>query len=314
MSNLDDFFSKRDKKKKTTKKFTTLDANEFAKQLEATSSRLDDDGDNQNDSERNNNLNSNDNMDEEWRPFESDENRDLTGLKIVQNWKADDRDSNYYGGLDDGDKKPEFKWGSSKPTDETNKTTNEADDEKTSTTAAPAAETTEKPPQEKAEADAETESAEEKKESSDSAPTATTGAYIPPALRRQQQSTAESDAAPKSESSSSSTTATSAAAPSKYIPPHLRKAGDSAQSSSSSSSSSAIPVTSVNYRKPNKAQPNINDTLEFPTLDNFDTSSGKPEAGNEKFEIPKKGGRIEPKSNESSINLDNKFNALSTKN
>ena len=26
--------------------------------------------------------------------------------------KADDRDSNYYGGLDDGDKKPEFKWGS----------------------------------------------------------------------------------------------------------------------------------------------------------------------------------------------------------
>lgn len=69
MSNLDDFFSKRDKKKKTTtKKFTALDANEFAKQLEATSSRLDgEDGEYQNDSDRANNLNSNDNMDEEWR-------------------------------------------------------------------------------------------------------------------------------------------------------------------------------------------------------------------------------------------------------
>ena len=70
MSNLDDLFTKRDKKKKTTtkSKFSTLDANEFAKQLEATSSRADEDGDFQQDgSDRFGNFNSNDNMDEEWK-------------------------------------------------------------------------------------------------------------------------------------------------------------------------------------------------------------------------------------------------------
>ena len=33
---------------------------------------------------------------------------------------------------------------------------------------------------------------------------------------------------------------------------------------------SAIPTTSVNYRRPNKSQPNIMDTMEFPTLDSTD--------------------------------------------
>ena len=43
MADLDDFFKKRDKKKKQThkSKFSTLDTDEFAKQLEATSSVLD---------------------------------------------------------------------------------------------------------------------------------------------------------------------------------------------------------------------------------------------------------------------------------
>ena len=36
--------------------------------------------------------------------------------------------------------------------------------------------------------------------------------------------------------------------------------------------SSGIPTTSVNYRRPNKSQPNIMDTMEFPTLDAVDPS------------------------------------------
>lgn len=67
MANLDDLFSKRDKKKKTTtkSKFSTLDANEFAKQLEVASSRVDDDLDYAQDGSAN--PNSNDNLDEEWK-------------------------------------------------------------------------------------------------------------------------------------------------------------------------------------------------------------------------------------------------------
>jgi hypothetical protein len=72
----------------------------------------------------------------------------------------------------------------------------------------------------------------------------------------------------------SSTTSNTGESTAKYIPPSMRAA---AASGSSGSSSSAIPPTSVNYRRPNKSQPNINDTLEFPTLDsNVAESSGNP--------------------------------------
>ena len=47
-----------------------------------------------------------------------------------------------------------------------------------------------------------------------------------------------------------------------YVPPSMR--GRMAESSSGSSD---IPTSSVNYRRPNKAQPNLNDCLEFPSLD-----------------------------------------------
>ncbi len=76
-----------------------------------------------------------------------------------------------------------------------------------------------------------------------------TGAYIPPSMRTrvQAEQSKPTEAAP-------STT-------SKYVPPSMRN------KTSESSSAYEIPTTSVNYRRPNKSQPNINDCLEFPTLD-----------------------------------------------
>jgi hypothetical protein len=87
MSNLDDFFKKRDKKKKSAKsKFPTLDTDELAKNLEATAIKAEDETDfqdnNNNLTGNTNNLAVNDNLDEEWKPYE-DENKDLSGLKIT---------------------------------------------------------------------------------------------------------------------------------------------------------------------------------------------------------------------------------------
>ena len=116
MASLDDFFKKRDKKKKTTK--TKLDIDEFAKKLEATTitgGDVDevDVQDNNNNSESIVNTNSSsvfasasvvaasagvansnagvinggEHVDEEWKPFDSDENKDYTGLRInINNW------------------------------------------------------------------------------------------------------------------------------------------------------------------------------------------------------------------------------------
>lgn len=88
MSNLDDFFKKRDKKKKSAKsKFPTLDTDELVKNLEATAIKAEDEVDYQDDnnnftSSTNTNVALNDNLDEEWKPYE-DENKDLSGLKIT---------------------------------------------------------------------------------------------------------------------------------------------------------------------------------------------------------------------------------------
>ncbi len=89
MSNLDDFFKKRDKKKKvsTKTKFPTLDTDELAKNLEANTIKVEELGESefQENTER---LPTNtENLDEEWKPFDSDENKDYTGLRInIQNW------------------------------------------------------------------------------------------------------------------------------------------------------------------------------------------------------------------------------------
>ena len=108
MASLDDFFKKRDKKKKTTK--SKLDIDEFAKKLEATS------GGDLEEAENTENVNEpaavssssfvaasgsvvastagantvnggGEHVDEEWKPFDSDENKDYSGLRInINNW------------------------------------------------------------------------------------------------------------------------------------------------------------------------------------------------------------------------------------
>jgi hypothetical protein len=111
MADLDDFFKKRDKKKKPTakSKFSVLDTDEFAKQLEATTIRGGDlDGENEagegyagfeerETAERREPLSSRDTnagevQDEEWKPFDSDENKDYSGLRInIQNWYVNNK-------------------------------------------------------------------------------------------------------------------------------------------------------------------------------------------------------------------------------
>lgn len=85
------------------------------------------------------------------------------------------------------------------------------------------------------------------------------------------QQTQEETTKPAATTSQPSTTESTG----KYIPPSMRGGAGGSSGGGINSSSSAIPPTSVNYRRPNKSQPNINDTLEFPTLDsNAAESSG----------------------------------------
>ncbi len=98
MSNLDDFFKKRDKKKKATtsskSKFSTLDTEKLAKNLEAIAvsapidSAIDGADEFQNEVEQTApaaRTQTGDNLDEEWKPFDSEENKDYTGLRINTN-------------------------------------------------------------------------------------------------------------------------------------------------------------------------------------------------------------------------------------
>jgi hypothetical protein len=143
MSNLDDFFKKRDKKKKTTakSKFPTLDTDEFAKKLETLAvETLNDDQDHQQlDSVDQDNIVSTTNLaplsnnftaattgggggssrtgdnngeqEEEWKPFDSDENKDYSGLKInIQGWKIEDQESGNDANADENEKKTNCPW------------------------------------------------------------------------------------------------------------------------------------------------------------------------------------------------------------
>jgi hypothetical protein len=142
MADLDDLFKKRDKKKKQTKsKFSTLDTDEFAKHLEATTVKADEENEDQENIDKQTNVATNDQLDEEWKPFDSDENKDYTGLRInIQNWyinkmffqlnkisffllfillhfffflfrKVEDEDIENVGVKDDNEKKPACPWG-----------------------------------------------------------------------------------------------------------------------------------------------------------------------------------------------------------
>lgn len=79
------------------------------------------------------------------------------------------------------------------------------------------------------------------------------------------------DEASKKTETTTETTATPAASSGVYIAPHLRNRDT--KTADKSSDKYAIPTTSVNYRRPNKSQPNIMDTSEFPTLGNMEPAS-----------------------------------------
>jgi hypothetical protein len=140
MSNLDDFFKKRDKKKKTAKsKFVTLDTDEFAKKLETLAvETLNDDQEQQLDLDHQDTVSSSANIaplstgnltttstttaaqssrenngeqEEEWKPFDSDENKDYSGLKInIQGWKIEDQESGNDANADENEKKTNCPW------------------------------------------------------------------------------------------------------------------------------------------------------------------------------------------------------------
>jgi len=312
MSNLDDFFKKRDKKKKTARaKFSTLDPDEFAKQLEASTTKNEfEDPEYQADSavatefvsnttsvtgvigsSTNNNSNSNEHIDEEWKPFDSDENKDYSGLRInIQNWKAEDEENNNERLVDENEKKPSCPWGAAQI-----KLFNNAQNEDQETTDNTESNVDDNNQNQSDDASINTNSSAKPTETTAST---AASAYVPPHLRKK----AEAEPAKPSTTTESS---------SKYVPPSLRN-------KNINSFESAIPTTSVNYRRPNKSQPNINDTLEFPTLDATvadNPSSDKTTSENdEKFDFPKKSGRIEAKTNNNMIDLENKFTALSSSN
>lgn len=324
MSNLDDFFKKRDKKKKVASKskFSTIDTDEFAKQLEASTIRgVEEDGElDQDEGGEVINTKASANgepLDDDWKPFDSEDNKDYSGLRIkMENLKEDDDDYEFRDGADENGKKPLCPWGSSKgPRNDADAedipyvspkgvTVNVVEETKTVERAASpverpstpaAAETTAKP-----------------------AEAPTTGAYVPPSMRNR----AAAAVAPELVVSKPVVEAVAAApASGAYVPPSMRNRASAAGGSLASEGSYHIPTSSVNFRRPtggSKAQPNINDTMDFPTLGGGTETTDKPShlanGSNEKFDLIKKGGRVEPKSGDNSINLVNKFTMLSADN
>ena len=118
MADLDDFFKKRDKKKKTTNKgskFPTLDTDEFAKKLETISiaDARDDaaDSDNRNGTENAKSSSRTYENDSDWKQFDSEENKDYSGLRInFQTLKSDDNDLVEEESADENEKKPNCPW------------------------------------------------------------------------------------------------------------------------------------------------------------------------------------------------------------
>lgn len=277
--NLDDFFKKRDKKKKgasSKSKFQKLDTEEFAKQLEAAVVIEDTDAavvdassavasipepvlapsaapvevaaapvhvPAQSSTNSHSNQSSGkqhlDNFDEDWKPFESEDNKDYTGLRvnILQNWKDDE----YYEENEETegstDKKPSCPWSqriaaASRQEHEGAgvKGTEEDEGDKNNNTKISS-----------------NEAAEEVKP-------ATGGKYLPPHLRATQMTSTAAAPAP------------APAAPTAYVPPALRK-----QQAAVSTGDSVGFQTQT--RRTNRNQPNINDICEFPSLGDLNQSS-----------------------------------------
>jgi hypothetical protein len=269
MADLDDFFKKRDKKKKPTtakSKFSVLDTEEFAKQLEATTAAAELENV---ESELNANVDGGsssaveyqpqqtqsasaaaigENADEEWKPFDSEDNKDYSGLRIdINNWKIEDEEGKSQFAAEENDKKSA--WGAPKSVWGPKKTQTEEDEEKDEEKSPDTSKVEGEEETTKESSSSEPAPAHKAEEFSEKAAAPTAGSYVPPYLRNKTAAAAPTPAAP----------VPAAPAKSVYVPPHLR---DSADQSSSSSSSGPAPV-----RKSNKAQPNIMDTMEFPSLD-----------------------------------------------
>lgn len=304
MSNLDDFFKKRDKKKKvsTKAKFSTIDPEELAKNLEASTLKNEDVVDStefSKDSERVEKIVDNLDGDGEWKPFDSDENKDYTGLRInTQTWQEEDEENGVTDVTDENTKQASCPWGSKGKPKNDNEDDYEDEEEKDES------DKNESAPEPKtiaavlAENTTASNVAPEVKTETVAAPTP--GAYIPPSMRARMQA----EAAAKAQAPAPAATSTGA-----YVPPSMRNR----TAESSGGAGYEIPTSSVNYRRPNKAQPNFNDCLEFPSLDaTAENSAEKTVSGEERFEYAKKSGRVEPKSEKDrQINLQNKFATLS---
>lgn len=311
MSNLDDFFKKRDKKKKGTvaakSKFSTLDTEQLAKNLEAVTVTQPDETDPDfQDAPVKERVTASENQDEEWRPFDSEENRDYTGLRInTQTWADDDEDNEQGADQDENAAKPAWvasAWGAKKGKEANNQEDEDEDEdredkEENTVSQEPksmAAIVTENKTSEGAEqtkADVATSSA------SSTAPTP--GAYIPPSMRARMAAEAASEA-PKPAASSSGA----------YVPPSMRNRAP--ESSSTSGGGYEIPSSSVNYRRPNKSQPNFNDCLEFPSLDAAGSDAPPASQNDDRFEFAKKSGRVEPKNEKDNrVHTQNMFATLS---
>lgn len=337
-ADLDDFFKKRDKKKKTkTTKYSKIDNAELASHLDAVSSNLilnDDEQQqvaqfdtdyvpttsainnnqhqqiapvvtlvNSKDDSLTSNINSiniksnnNDDGDDEWRQFESDENKNYSGLKINFLRTNESDEENETEVNNEVEKKSNCPWlakDSTKPAENNN-----YDDDEDDSNNKENEETNNKhnqPQQQQV--------AEPIKQS--------TGAYIPLHLRNKQQQpqpAAPSAPAPSSTNSSGS-----------YVPPHLRNSNNSSSAPSSGMSSKDVFHATGSSRRGNKNQPNINDEGEFPSL--FDVKTPTINDSNQKtttttndsnFEQPKRSSKVDTHSNVSNkIDIENKFNALS---
>lgn len=197
MADLDDFFNKRDKKKKTKSKFVTLDTEEFAKQLEAnTIKTIEDDAEFQENGELTSTGGNvgGENVDEEWKPFDSEENKDYTGLRIkIQNWKVDDEENNNEGVDVEQEKKVACPWGVSSSGNKQEEQEKQEEETKV-----------EEPVKEEV---------PETNDEPEPAPASTTSSYVPPHLRRQQQAPSQPAAETKSTA---------------YVPPSMRKTQDAA--------------------------------------------------------------------------------------
>lgn len=315
-TDLDDFFNKRlnKKKKNAGKKFDKINTEEFARHLEAnaaaaaakdlTALNFDTTVNREFGDAQGQQTGSNVNNDEDWTPFESEENKDYSGLRvnILQNWKDENENEEEVQQDDETEKQPNCPWSKIKQKVVPLHLDNENDaDEPT--------------PKETVESKNISESVKQAANGESSKPAEATGSrYIPPHLRAQQQQ--QQPQQPQQAAAPPPVPAAASSGGSKYVPPHLRNSTNTQSSYDSAPVSRQMDYQTSSNRKYNKNQPNINDVSEFPSLGDFtgpiaNTQSGEDSKNENQFEQPKRGGKVDARGTTSKIDLENKFDALS---